>query len=218
MRILPTIFSFGVILSFVFLLPPQINPFSQVNSVRFDRGHYVLCEKRDNIGKSSPSSRRGYSNRANKPSKKMSSESPIIIHSNTLEVDQNLRVIVFKGKVRARTEDMVVDCDKMIVYYLGNPAKKQSNLESNRIEKIVALGDVIINRFDGGVARAGKAVFYQNEGKIVLTENPVVKQGRDFIEGHRIIMFLDENRSIIEGGKTKRVKATIFPKEEKGKK
>jgi lipopolysaccharide export system protein LptA len=67
------------------------------------------------------------------------------------------------------------------------------------------------------VARAGKAVFYQNEEKVVLTEKPRVKQGPDLIEGHRIIMFLNTNRTIIEGSKTKRVKATIFPREEKGR-
>lgn len=218
MRILPTICSLGVILSFVFLVPRQINPFSQANPVRSYWGHYALRGKKSNIGKSSPVSSGGYLKSANEPSKKISSERPIIIHSNTLEVDQNLRVIVFKGKVRARSEDMVVDCQKMIVYYLANPNKKNdSDLKSNRIEKIVALGDVIINRSDGGMAKAGKAVFYQDEEKIVLTENPIVKQGLDLVEGHRIIMFLDENRSIIEGGETKRVKATIFPKEEKGK-
>jgi lipopolysaccharide export system protein LptA len=67
------------------------------------------------------------------------------------------------------------------------------------------------------VARAGKAVFYQNEGKVVLTENPFLQQGQDSVEGQRIIMFLNENRSIVEGGEKKRVKATIFPKEEKGR-
>ncbi len=218
MRILPTIFSLGVVLSFVVLVPRQINPFFQANPIIFHKGHYALCEQESSIGKSSPSSSRGYVKGANKPSRKISSERPIIIHSNTLEVDQNLRVIVFKGKVRARSEDMVVDCQKMIVYYLANPNRENdSNLESNRIEKIVALGDVVINRFDGGMAQAGKAVFYQDEEKVVLTENPMVKQGLDFVEGHRITMFLNENRSIIEGGETKRVKATIFPKEEKGK-
>jgi len=55
------------------------------------------------------------------------------------------------------------------------------------------------------------------KGKIVLTENPSVQQGRDVVEGHKIIILLNENRSIVEGSETKRVKATIFPKEEKGK-
>ena len=183
MRILLSIFSFSVIISFIFLVPPQINSFPQEN----------------------------------KPSKKVSSASPIIIHSNRLEVDQQKRLIVFKGKVRARTEDMVVDCQKMIVHYLANPTRNESNVNSSRIEKIIALGNVTIDLSDGGVARAGKAVFYQNEEKVVLTEKPRVKQGPDLIEGHRIIMFLNKNRTIIEGSKTKRVKATIFPREEKGR-
>ena len=208
MRILLSIFSFSVIIFFVFLVPPQISAFSKANPVRFNRGHYTLCE-------SAPSPDKGYSNRVNQA--KISSKSPIIIHSNSLEVDQKKRLIVFEGKVRARREDMVVDCQKMIVYYLDNSNKNESSVESIRIDKIIALGDVIINRSDGSVARAGKVVFYQNEDKVVLTENPIIQQGPDFVEGHRIIIYLNENRSIIEGSETKRVKATLFPKEEKGK-
>ena len=89
-------------------------------------------------------------------------------------------------------------------------------MESGRIEKIIALWDVVIMRSDGGIARAGKAVFYQNEEKVVLTDNPSVQQGPDLVEGHRIVMYLKENRSVIEGSASKRVKATLFPKEEKG--
>ncbi|UCG99739.1 MAG: hypothetical protein JSU78_04670 [Deltaproteobacteria bacterium] len=152
-----------------------------------------------------------------KTSKGISSEGPIIIHSDNLEVDQQKRLIIFEGKVKARREDMVVDCQKMIVYYLENPTKNESAMDAGRIDKIIALGDVVINRPGRGVARAGKAVFYQNEGKVVLTENPFVQQGPDLVEGQRIIIFLNENRSIIEGSETKRVKATIFPKEEKGR-
>jgi len=154
---------------------------------------------------------------AKKTSKEIPSKGPIIIHSDSLEVDQQKRLIIFEGKVKARRKDIVVDCQKMIVYYLENPKKNESAMETGRIDKIVALGDVVINRPDGSVARAGKAVFYQNEGKVVLTENPIVQQGPDFVEGQRIIMFLNENRSIVEGSKEKRVKATIFPKEEKGR-
>jgi lipopolysaccharide export system protein LptA len=150
-----------------------------------------------------------------KTSKKVSSESPIVINSDRLEVDQRKRVIIFEGKVRARTDDMVVDCQKMIVYYLDNPTEKGSDMEAGRIDKIIALGNVTINRSDGALARAGKAVFYQNEDRAVLTENPLVRQGPDFVEGHRITLFLKENRSIIEGSEEQRVKATIFPKEEK---
>ena len=183
MRTILPIFSFTIIISFIFLLFPQIIAFSQEGKAK----------------------------------SQLSSENPIIIHSNTLELDQEKKLVVFEGKVRAKTEGMVIDCQKMLVYYIGSPIKKETNVESSRIDKIIALGNVIINRFDGGMARAGKAVFYQHEEKVVLTENPYIQQGPDYVEGQRIIIFLNEGRSIVEGNETKRVKATIFPKEEKGK-
>jgi lipopolysaccharide export system protein LptA len=145
----------------------------------------------------------------------ISSEKPIVIHSDTLLFNQQQRTITFEGKVTASTEDLVIDCKKMIVYLNENPSS-DSSVESGRIEKIVALGEVVINRPNGGIARAGKAVFHQDEEKVVLTEDPSVQQGPDLAEGHRIVIYLKENRSIIEGSESKRVKATLFPKEEKG--
>ena len=147
----------------------------------------------------------------------VTSPQPIVIHSNSLEVDQKKQFIVFEGKVRAEREGMVVDCRKMLVYYREGSAMNEAQLESRQIDRIVALGDVSIRRPDGSVARAGKAVFYQTEEKVVLTEDPFVQQGQDTVEGHKIVLYLNENRSIVEGNERKRVKATIFPKEEKGK-
>jgi lipopolysaccharide export system protein LptA len=145
-----------------------------------------------------------------------SSEKPIVIHSDTLVFDQQQRMITFEGEVTARSSDLAVDCDKMVVYLNETPSSG-SSVESGRIDKIVAVGEVVINRSEGGVARAGKAVFYQGEEKVVLTENPSIQQGPDLAEGHRIVIYLEENRSIIEGSASQRVKATLFPKEEQGK-
>lgn len=152
-----------------------------------------------------------------KASNQPSTGNPIIIHSNTLELDQEKKLVVFEGKVQAKTEGMVIDCQKLLLYYRGSLTEKEANADFTRIDKIIALGDVIINRFDGGMARAGKAVFYQDEEKVVLTEDPFVQQGPDYVEGQRIIIFLNESRSIVEGNEKKRVKATIFPKEQEGK-
>jgi lipopolysaccharide export system protein LptA len=149
--------------------------------------------------------------------KDISTDKPIVIYSDMLELDQQKQIIVFSGAVQASSEDMEVVCRKMVVHYLDNPAQNKSDADQNfRIGKIIASGDVIIKPSSGGKALAGEAIFYQDEQKVVLTENPSIQQGPDFVEGDRITMFLNENRSIIEGGQRKRVKATIFPKEEKG--
>jgi lipopolysaccharide export system protein LptA len=65
------------------------------------------------------------------------------------------------------------------------------------------------------VATAEKAVYYQSEEKMVLTGNPVVRMGKDFVEGDRITMFLKEERSVVESSKDKKVRAVIFPKGKK---
>ena len=44
-----------------------------------------------------------------------------------------------------------------------------------------------------------------------------MKQGEDFVEGDVITLFLKENRSIVESAGDKKVRAVIFPKQEKGK-
>jgi len=144
--------------------------------------------------------------------KSVSGKTPIIINSNTLEIDQKKRTVTFAGGVNAVQDDIVINCDKMMVYYYTDKAKNESSIGSNRIEKIEASGNVIINIPDGNKATAGKVVFYENEGKAILTENPRIQQGPDFVEGHRITIFLNEDRSIIEGNDSKRVRATIFPK------
>jgi len=149
-------------------------------------------------------------------SKKTPEEDRIFIKSDTLEVDQQKRLIVFEGAVRARRRDMTVDCQKMLVYYLDRSASTESAVESRQIDKIVALGNVTVNRSDGSVARAGKAIFFQAEEKIVLTEDPSVQQGQDIVEGEKITILLKEERSIVEGSKGKPVRATLFPKEEEG--
>ncbi len=129
---------------------------------------------------------------------------PIIIHSDMLEIDDELKLIVFKGNVIATKGDLKISCNRMKVYY----AKEGS------VKKIVAIGDVKIYRGEG-MAMANKAEYYQKEEKIILTGKPVVKKGKDFVEGERIIIYLKQNRSIVESSEKRQVKAVIFPKEKR---
>lgn len=142
-------------------------------------------------------------------------QDPIIIKSNTLEVNEAMKVVTFAGEVNAKNKDFVMDCQKMVVHYKNRPSKDNAEQVETTIDRIIATGHVNINRVQGGTATANEAVYYLQEEKIVLTDNPVVKQGNDVVEGDRITIFLKENRSVVESGKDKRVRAVIFPKREK---
>ena len=77
------------------------------------------------------------------------------------------------------------------------------------MREIVAEGSV---RIDQGPrwAVGGRAVFDQIHRTLVLTQDPVLHDGQNQVAGDRVIVFLDEDRSVVEGGQ-QRVKAVLVP-------
>jgi len=147
--------------------------------------------------------------------KKGNTES-MVIKSNTLEIDNKQKIVTFTGNVYAQRDSFTVNCKKMLLYYHDqNPGKKPGK-ENMKIKKIVATGKVRIIRQDGGVAMAERAVYFQEDEKVVLTGHPVIKQGNDFVEGSKITLFLKEKRSIVEGSARKKVRAVLSPRSKKG--
>ncbi len=140
---------------------------------------------------------------------------PIEIRSDTLEVDNKQNIVTFTGNVDVKRDDFTINCRKILLYYQSPPSGKGPEGIQADIDKIVAEGEVKIRRPAGGTATAEKAIYYSGEEKLVLTGNPVVKQGDDFVEGAKITLFLKENRSIVEGSKEGRAKAVLFPKKDK---
>ncbi|MCD6295661.1 MAG: lipopolysaccharide transport periplasmic protein LptA [Deltaproteobacteria bacterium] len=139
----------------------------------------------------------------------------MVIKSNKLEVDDNRKVVIFTGDVNAKREDFVINCKKLVVFYKSLPGSKEPGKGKTEVDKIVATGHVKISHAQGGTATAEKAVYYQRDDKVVLTENPVVKKGNDFVEGDCITMYLKENRSVVESSGDRKVKAIIYPKSKK---
>jgi lipopolysaccharide export system protein LptA len=91
----------------------------------------------------------------------------------------------------------------------GQQGGQTTGPDTGRVQNIVAVGNV---RIDQGQrwAVGGHAVFDQGQRTLVLTENPVLHDGPNVVAGDRVVVYLDENRSIVEGGR-KRVKATLYP-------
>lgn len=80
------------------------------------------------------------------------------------------------------------------------------------------MGNVRVTQGDRR-ATSQKATFYQNENKIVLEGEVVIREGENVIRGEKVVYLIDEERSFVEGGKGGRVSTTIIPppREEKKK-
>jgi lipopolysaccharide export system protein LptA len=79
------------------------------------------------------------------------------------------------------------------------------------LKKVIAEGKVRVTQ-GGRVATGVKAVFNSQDNTISLVGNPLVRQGKNQVSGSRIILFINEDRVVVEGG-ARRVKAVIFPED-----
>jgi len=147
------------------------------------------------------------------------SKEPITITSDNLVYEYKDGVIVYRGSVVAVQGDVKVTSNELRITLAKSDddakksgAKAASDLDdasTSKVQEVVASGNV---RIDQGTrwAVGGKATFDQANRTLVLTENPVLHDGPNEVAGDRVVVFLDQDRSIVEGGR-KRVKAVLFP-------
>ncbi len=83
------------------------------------------------------------------------------------------------------------------------------NPEMQRLTEVVAEGNLEVTQ-GNRIATGAKAIFNSVDNSVVLTGDPVIRQGNSRVSGCRIIMFINEERGVVEGG-CQRVKAVIFP-------
>ena len=130
-----------------------------------------------------------------------SSRAPIDITSDTVEANQKQNTLTFKGNVIAKQEDITLYANTLVIYY---------DQETKKLKQIIATGNVKVVQLERR-ATSKKATFHQDDNKVVLDGEAVVREGENVIRGERIIYYVDEERSVVEGGKGSRVNTLITP-------
>lgn len=129
-------------------------------------------------------------------------DEPTIIHSDAMDMDMANDKIILLGNVDVQDPGMNIKCRKMIIY-MDKSGKKKSNSDSGNVRQIDCIGDVVITQKKkdptepSQQAFAGKAVYFADEEKIILTEEPVVVKGGSRLEGEKITMYTKTDRVIV---------------------
>lgn len=147
---------------------------------------------------------------------------PIRIVSDRLDAYNDKGLVVFSGNVVATQEDRIIKSDTLYLYYEKKEGKSKKIgskdiIKAGELERAEAKGNVRITQGEK-VVTGENAVFYNAEQKIIVTGNTVMQDGDNIIKGEKIIVFLNENRGIVESTPDKRVTAIIYPEETKGEK
>jgi lipopolysaccharide export system protein LptA len=136
-----------------------------------------------------------------KPFGLATSRAPINIESDTMEANQKQNFVIFKGNVLAKQEDITLYANMVTIYY---------DSDTKGIKTVVATGNVKIVQLNRR-ATGQKITFNQDENKVVMEGEVVLREGENVIRGERVIYYIDEERSVVEGGKGNRVNTTITP-------
>jgi lipopolysaccharide export system protein LptA len=136
---------------------------------------------------------------AEKTLKEKSENLPVEITAEKMTANQKTNQIIFEGNVVAKQGDLTISSDEMTVH----------NKENNKLGKIVALGNVKMNKGDQ-FAESERAEYFEKEGKIVLTGDPHAWENDNEIFGTKMIFYVEKEIFVVFGSKI-----FIYPEERK---
>jgi lipopolysaccharide export system protein LptA len=116
---------------------------------------------------------------------------PITITSEMLTADNQARTALFERSVIARTADMTIYADRMLVQYdktTGNVAR----IDAGGTVKVTTVNRVITSR---------DAVYFAGEEKIVFTGEPKAVEGQNVVTGKKMTYLMNEDRYLVEDSK-----------------
>jgi lipopolysaccharide export system protein LptA len=116
---------------------------------------------------------------------------PINITSETLTSDNKAHTALFEKNVVAKTTDLTIYSDKMLVSYKE---------DGGAVTKIEATGNVKVLK-ESRIITSKSAVYYADEEKVVFTGEPRAMDGDNVVSGTKIIYLLGSDRFQVENSK-----------------
>lgn len=132
---------------------------------------------------------------------------PVNVAADEMEFDYKTMVLAYRGNVVVTQADMTLRANTLRVTLVREGPQ--------RAKEVVAEGDV---RIDAGERHAsgGRAVFDDTKRTVTLSDQARLKDGPNEVSGDRVVVFIDEQRSVVEGG-PERVRAVLYPPTERPK-
>jgi lipopolysaccharide export system protein LptA len=134
-----------------------------------------------------------------------------------MEADNKKNIIVFIGNVSAVQGDMEIKTDRLEVYMKKKAgkgaAKKKAPAQPGEgsVERLIARGNVLITQGKLKFASGNLLDYNERTGIAILTGNPRAWENNNQVVGTKIKLFLREGKTVVYGGKKRRVSVTLFP-------
>jgi lipopolysaccharide export system protein LptA len=130
---------------------------------------------------------------------------PVTIDADQMEAFRKESLVVFTGNVVARQNNSVQYADRMEVYL---------DEKGDRVLRIVSTGNIRIVTRDCRTATAKRVEYYDAEQRVELLGNARVWEADNVVTGEKITLYLNQERSVVQGSGPERVKAIFHPKDD----
>jgi lipopolysaccharide export system protein LptA len=129
------------------------------------------------------------------------SDEPVFLKADRLEFQYDNRLLVYQGNVEIRQGQTIVRAAEVRVHL--------SQGDRMEIQQVHASGNVRISQGERW-ATAREALFDQTKRTAILRGEAVLHDGRNEVKGDTVTVYLDQKRSVVEGGNG-RVQAVFYP-------
>ena len=131
---------------------------------------------------------------------------PVTVDSDKMERFGKESLVIFTGNVVARQNSSVQYADRMEIYL---------DEKGDRILRTVSTGNVRIITRDCRTGTARRAEYFELDQRVVLSGNARVWQEDNVVSGESVVIYLSQDRSVVQGGGQERVKAIFYPRDDK---
>jgi lipopolysaccharide export system protein LptA len=116
---------------------------------------------------------------------------PIVITSERLTADNKARTALFENSVVARTTDVTIYGDRMLVYY---------EKDTGNVTKIDVTGKVKVIK-ENRVITSHEAIYFAEEERVVFTGDPRAVDSENVVTGRKMTYLMNEDRFLVEDSK-----------------
>jgi len=116
---------------------------------------------------------------------------PITVTSETLTADNKAHTALFEKNVIARTTNLTIYADKMLVFYKENGGDV-TKIEANDNVKVLKEARIITSK---------AATYYADEEKVIFTGEPRAVDGDNIVSGTKITYFTVDDRFLVENSR-----------------
>ena len=113
------------------------------------------------------------------------------------------------GNVTVMGTNLNLTGDELHITAVKKGDKDATVTELRKIMKIIVVGNVKLKQA-GRSAESGRAEFFPEDKKVLLTDNPVVTDAQGTVSGEEIEWFHGQRKAVVRGGQ-QRVRVTLAP-------